>query len=141
MGRELTEVKALEIFVYKVYSRKGVITLHAMVGPLQVKKNLVAEMLPPIRTTLMPSIVWTNFICMGDKSYISPNPCFPPLEEKGWLLHERVYLPLKCLSPPAPRAVLDLVKCGCRTLYKGTCSCVKNKLSCTPLCKVFYFWL
>ena len=94
-------------------------------------------MLPPTRTTLMPNIVRTNFICMRDKSYISPNPYLPPLEENGWLLHEGVYIPLKYLCP-APRAVIELVKCGCQTLCKGTCSCAKNKLSCTPLCKVFY---
>ena len=55
---------------------------------------------------------------MPDKSYVSPNPHLPPLEGHGWLLHEGVYIPLKCLSPPAPRAVLALpfVKCftsGC----------------------------
>ena len=63
---------------------------------------------------------------MRDKSYISPNPYLPPLEENGWLLPEGVYV------PPAPRAVLELVKCGCRTLCKLTYSSAKNKLLCTP---------
>ena len=131
------EVKALETFVCKVYSPKGPTTLPAVRWELFRSKNLEAEMLPPTRSTLMPHIVRTNFICMRDKSYVSPNPCLPDLGENGWLLVEGVYIPLKCLSAPAPCAVLELVKCWCRTLCKGNCSCTKNNLSCTPLCKCF----
>ena len=57
-------------------------------------------MLPPTRTTLMPHVVRNNFICMRDKSYVSPNPRLSSLEENGWLLQEGVYIPnvCKCFS-------------------------------------------
>lgn len=43
----------------------------------------------------------------------------------------------KCLELPAPQAVIELVKCGCKGRCKGrsNCSCLKNDLSCTDLCK------
>ena len=94
-------------------------------------------MLPPTRTTLMPHIMRTNFVCMRDKSYVSPKPNLPSLQNNGWLLEEGCYVPVRCLSPPAPRAVIELVKCGCHTSCRGNCSCAKNKLSCTALCKCY----
>ena len=38
--------------------------------------------------------------------------------------------------PPAPSAVVELVKCGCTTSRCGTssCSCRKHGLACTELC-------
>ncbi len=38
----------------------------------------------------------------------------------------------KCL---VPRAVVELVKCGCKGECKGNCSCAKNVRACTRLCK------
>ena len=131
------EVKPLETFVCKVYAPNGLTTLPALRWELFRSKNFEAEMLPPTRTTLMPHVVRTNFICMRDKSYISPNPRLPLLEKNGWMLHEGTIMPLKCLASPAPRAVLELVKCGCRTTCKGNCSCTINNLACTALCKCF----
>ena len=94
-------------------------------------------MLPPTCTTLMLHISRTNFICMRYKSYVSPNPCLPPLEKNGWLVQNGVYIPLKCLSPLAPQTGLELVKFGCHTLCRGNCSYTRNKLTCTHLCKCF----
>ena len=74
---------------------------------------------------------------MWDKSYISPNPMLPPLEQNGWEINpEGGYLPVKCLKKPAPQAVLELVKCGCHGSCKSAnCSCLSNSLNCTALCK------
>ena len=91
-------------------------------------------MLPPTRPTLMPHIMRTNFV-EGDINHVSPKANLPTLENNGWFLEEEIYIPLRCLSPPAPRAVLVLVKCGCQTSCRGNCSCAKNKLSCTIPCK------
>ena len=44
---------------------------------------------------------------------------------------------MRCLIGPAPKEVVELVKCGCTTKCEGRCSCVKNKLNCTPLCKCY----
>ena len=70
-----------------------------------------------------------------DKSYTTPHPCLLPLEGNGWMLAGDKYIPVPCLYKPAPIAVLELIKCGCKTSYKAYCSCKKNNLPCTALCK------
>lgn len=42
--------------------------------------------------------------------------------------------PVCCLNPPAPKAVLHIIKCGCRRGCEIKCSCCKNNISCTKLC-------
>lgn len=76
---------------------------------------------------------------MRDKSYISPKPTLPMLEKNGWNKVKTHYEPVRCLAPPAPKAVLELVKCSCKKKCSKNCSCVKNKLPCTALCKC-YAW-
>eukprot|EP00795_Rhopilema_esculentum_P008785 gene8785-14815_t len=52
-------------------------------------------------------------------------------------MEEGMEVPIKCLELPAPQSVLELIKCGCKGRCKGreNCSCLKNGLSCTELCK------
>ena len=46
------------------------------------------------------------------------------------------YVPVMCLKEPAPKAVLEIVKCGCQgNCDSANCSCLRNGLSCTALCK------
>ena len=129
------EVRPIEKFVCSVYSSGGPTTIPALRWELFRSRNLEGEKLPPTRATLMPHILHTNFVAMRDKSYTTPHPCLPPLEENGWLLVGGEYVPTRCLYKPAPVAVLELIKCGCQTSCKGACSCKKNNLPCTPLCK------
>ena len=43
---------------------------------------------------------------------------------------------VKSLELPAPKGVIELVKCGCKGMcISGKCSCLKNSLVCTSLCK------
>lgn len=44
---------------------------------------------------------------------------------------------VKCLELQAPKAVLELAKCECRGQCSpgGNCSCYRNNLPCTALCK------
>ena len=41
----------------------------------------------------------------------------PNLEGNGW---SEKWLSIMCIVPPAPRAVAELVKCGCRGLRENT---------------------
>ena len=102
-------------------------------------KNLEGEMLPPTRAALLPHITRANYIAMRDKSYTTNCPTLLPIEENGWSAKEgsRLYVPTRCLILPAPRAVIELTKCGCKAGCKGWCSCCKNGLPCTPLCKCY----
>ena len=78
------EVNALETFVCKGYSPKGSTTLPALRWDLFRSKHLEAEMLPPARTTLMPHVVRTNFICMQDKSCLFNS--MPPSFGREWMV-------------------------------------------------------
>ena len=85
--------------------------------------------------TRMPHILRTNFVARRDKTYTTPHPCLLPLEENGCMLPGDEYVPVPCLEKPAPVAILELIKCGCKTSCKGHCSCKKNNTPCTALCK------
>ena len=82
----------------------------------------------------MPHILLTNSVAPRNKSYTTPHPCLLPLEENGWMLAGDEYVPVRCDYKPAPVAVLELIKRGCKTSCKGHCSC-KNNPPCTVLCK------
>ena len=95
-------------------------------------------MLPPTRAALLPHIIRANYVTMLDKSYLTDCPDLPPIEENGWnLLESGCYTPVMCLALPAPKAILELIKCGCKAGCKGRCSYSINSLPCTPLCKCY----
>ena len=129
------EVRPIEKFVCSVYSSGGATTTPALRWELFRSRNLESEKLPPTRATLMPHILRTNFVAMRDKRYTTPHPCLLPIEENGWMLAGDEYVPVPCLYKPAPVAVLELIKCSCKTSCKGRCSCKKNNIPCTALCK------
>lgn len=125
----------LETFVCKVYAPKSSTRiLPDLRWELFRAKNLESEMLPPTRGTLIPHIQRVKYVVMRDKGYTSSQPSLPSLEGNGWSKEE---MPVRCLVPPAPRAVIEMVKCGCKGECKGNCSCAKNELDCTPLCKCY----
>lgn len=98
-------------------------------------KNKEGEQLPPTRAALLPHIQRVNYVCFRDKSYVKAHQDLPAREHFGWeKLHES-FQPTTSLNLPAPKAVMELVKCGCKTNCKYiNCSCKKNNLVCTPLC-------
>lgn len=133
------QVRGLEQFVCSVYCSKGPQTLPALRWELFCSKNLEGEMLPPTRAALLPHITRANYIAMRDKSYTTNCPTLLPIEDNGWSEKEGsgLYVPIRCIILPAPRAVIELTKCGCKAGCKGRCSCCKNGLPCTPLCKCY----
>jgi hypothetical protein len=65
-----------------------------------------------------------------------PNPVLPPPENYGWKLDGQLLIPIMTTNPPAPHAIIELIKCGCKTSRCATqqCKCRSNKLNCTDLC-------
>ena len=53
--------------------------------------------------------------------------------EKG----RSLYVAVMCLTLPAPRTVIELAKCACKSGCKGRCCCCKNGLPRTPLSKCY----
>jgi hypothetical protein len=137
-GNLPAEVQALERFVCQVYSPKGSTSIPALRWELFSSKNLEGENLPPTRSALLPHIQRANYMTMRDKSYQMNHPSLPPpIEQNGWTRENDTYLPLRCLSLPAPSAVIELRKCKCVTGCVVNCGCSKNGLPCTPLCKCY----
>ena len=108
VGAELpNEVKPLEHFVCQVYSPTGSKTLPALRWEMFRSRNLEGEMLPPTRAVLLPHIARANYTAMRDKSYRTRCPVLPPINENGWRLEKGEYIPVRCLTLPTPRAVLE----------------------------------
>ena len=126
----------LEIFVCAVYaSNNKYKSVKELRWELFKSKNLEGEKLPPTLGALKPHIQRANLISLIAKGYREPQPQISLLTDNGWEKADGTLSPKKCLEPPAPQAVLELVKCGCRLQCTSHCSCYKNNLPCTALCK------
>jgi len=137
-GNLPAQYRPLEHFVCKMLSQQSTIDmLPSLRCELFRKKNLEVEKLPPTQRTLIPHILRANYMSQRDKSHNTAKPLLPALEHNGWEINTKgKYVPVMCLKEPAPKAVLELVKCGCQgNCDSANCSCLKNGLSCTALCK------
>ena len=131
-------IRPLETFVCMGYLKDGEKSLPELRWNLFRSKNLESELLPPTRATLLPQIKRTNYICRAGKSYEHTHPVLPALTDSGWMLdkEENIIKPILCVYPPAPKGVIELIKCACKSGKCGShCSCKKNKLPCTSMCK------
>ena len=88
-------------------------------------------MLPP---TVDSTCTAGQLYGMRDRGYTSPHHSLPNLEGNGW---SEKGLPIKCLVLPAPCAVVELVKFGCKGECKGNCYCANTGLACSHLCKCY----
>ena len=106
---------------------------------LFLSKNI--EKLPPSIAAFYLHLLRTNFTAARYKSYVTAVPNLPEITLSGWKIVDEKFVPVLCLLPPAPKSILELVKCGCNAkkggCKKGKCSCYKNDLPCTPLCKCY----
>jgi hypothetical protein len=122
-----TVLDPIEKFVHSVYGGNR--------WTLFRSRNLQAENLPPTRASLKPHICRTNYATKVGKSYVKWEPELPSPVGHGWRDEDGKLSPVTCLLPPAPAAVMELVKCSCKAVVcKGNCSCSKNGLKCTSLC-------
>lgn len=142
--RQLTDgclpdiLKPLEKFICLGYAHSNttVLEIPAVRWQLFHTKNLESENLPPTRAAFLQHILRVNFVCKRDKSYTEYSPQLPVITENGWTSISGTLFPVMCEELPAPKAVLELTKCGCTTgCIRRSCGCLKNTLPCTPLCK------
>lgn len=125
----------VEKFLCSLYA-KGASDIPDTRWELFRSKNKEGEQLPPTRAALLPHIQRVNYLCSRDKSYMQAKQAIQLRENSGWHKTGESFQPTKSLNLPAPKAVMELVKCGCKkSCAKSNCSCKKNNLVCTPLCK------
>ena len=122
-GEFTAVVKPLEKFICIGYDPDGPYTIPELRWKLWSSKNKEAENLPPCQNTLAPIIQRTNHVGRVYKSYTQTHPDLPELTlTGGWTRDAKTnaLLPVYCLVPPAPKAVLELVKCGCNSVCNRT---------------------
>lgn len=85
--------------------------------------------LPPTSGSLDLHIQRAHYIAMIWKKAGKSHPCLPAPAAFGWALNPDVshFSPVPCSNPPAPEAVLQLIKCRCKSGCEGRCSCRKKQ--------------
>ena len=123
-------LRPLEQFLCSVYCHDGPDDVEKLRWHIFRTKNVESDSLPPTKAALLPHIQRANYFALRDASYATLHPQLP---EMGWSANGE---PVPSLNPPAPKAILELVKCGCKMgCLTSKCSCQKNDLNCTAMCK------
>ncbi len=133
------EVKdQLAKFVCSRYCQKGVriVSIPNLRWHLFCKQLAESNKLPPtlgaleehIKRVRLQSRVWCQATIMQQQP-------FEPLEFGYYKDTDGQMLPVTTKVLPAPQAIIELVRCQCKTdCSTQRCSCRKNNLSCTELC-------
>ena len=131
----------LERFVCILYRSK----IHTKVNELRwfLYSNRAAEgeNLPPTSGSLHLHIQRAHYVSMIWRQATKNHPSLPGPSAFGWTFDagSSHYSPVRCLNPPAPEAILHLIKCGCKCGCEGRCSCRKNNIPCTEFCGCWFF--
>lgn len=110
---------------YQMYSKKKGKPLRIMALP-PTEKNLLLH----VQRAHLQMLLW--------KAADQQGPPHVDITEFGWEMKDGIPSPRYDTGPPAPRDLLDVISCGCRTEGKAcsteACSCHKNNVSCTVYC-------
>ena len=100
------------------------------------KKQAQSERLPPTQAALKQAILRAHYQLLVWNNDVVANPSLPSPENFGWTLEGNQWIPIMTKLPPAPQAIIHLVKCKCAKERCSTnrCQCRKNGLNCTDLC-------
>ena len=136
-GNEQWEGIVLEKFVVQVYCPSFTFpSVNKLRYFLFRTKGTEGENLPPTQAALLPHIKRARVIAATALSYKDPYPTQPELVGNGWVMIDDVCVPHRTDLLPAPLAIMELVKCGCKTgCILNSCTCRKNNLVCTDICK------
>ena len=130
-------VTALEAFVCRLYvPRTKLTTVADARWWLFKRKQAQAENLPPTKDALIPAIARAHHQALVWYNDVVSLPEIPSPLNYGWSLADGIFSAVMTPAPPAPEAVTQLVKCGCRQTRcaNNQCKCKKNGLSCTEFC-------
>ncbi len=105
------EVKCLEQLVCLVYGQQGLSTVGTARWALFSKKGYEAEKLPPTKGALIPHIYRARFFTIIARGYSTAEPIVPVITECGWEEKDGKIIPEKCLELPAPKGMVEFVKC------------------------------
>ena len=94
------------------------------------------EGLPPCRDSLTQHVKRCNYQCVVWKSALLAKPDIPPPGGHGWIGTEDGLLPELMTQESAPKEVVELTTCRCKTskCAKRQCKWAQRGLKCTPAC-------
>ena len=128
-------VRGLEKFVRKIFCLK-LVEVSELRKWLFRKEQSQSELLPPTKGALLQSILRSHYQNLVSKSDIVANPTLPPAEQYGWVKRDDKYEEVTTTSPPAPDAIVNIIKCNCQKSNCSNllCSYKKAVLNCTDMC-------
>jgi len=99
------------------------------------RKQAQSDRLPPTPAALHQAILRAHYQLIVWNNDIVANPDLPSPDMYGWVMNEE-WNPVMTTLPPAPEAVIQLVKCKCAKdqCSSKRCQCRKSGLCCTDLC-------
>ena len=90
---------------------------------------------PPTKAALIETINRANFVSLMWKQCLNPRLSLPDPIAHSWNLDGDRLLPVTTKNLPAPKAILELVRCSCKgNCVTLSCSCKKHNLNCTDTC-------
>ena len=98
--------------------------------------SLVLVLQPRIQGGESSSNNWLTNVALIWRKAGESHPRIPSPVDCGWEFDTTIhhYAPVRCLTPPAPAAVMNLVNCESKRGCKRTCSSRNNNLPCTEVC-------
>ena len=131
--------KAVEKLLCQFFLPKtNISTVKALRWWLFTKKQAKSERLPPTLAALEQSILRAHHQLLVWNSDKIPNPALLSPQDFGWKWKEedKAWIPVMTTLPPAPEAIIHLVKCRCAKERCTTkrCQCRKAQMNCTDLC-------
>ncbi|XP_014661606.1 PREDICTED: uncharacterized protein LOC106804783 [Priapulus caudatus] len=117
-------------------SRRWTSPLLQTSGGTYSKRNKRKQSLPPTHAALRAAIMRAHYQALIWSVDVVANPELPSPDDYGWYLVEGQYRPVMTTLPPAPEAVIHLVRCSCAKTKCSSnhCKCRKAGLRCTELC-------
>jgi hypothetical protein len=102
------------------------------------KKQAQSERLPPTFAALYQAILRSHYQLLVWNNDDVSNPALPSPSDFGWKWEEdeKSWTPVMTTLPPAPNAIVHLVRCNCQKqrCSNNRCQCRKASLNCTELC-------
>ena len=126
----------LELYMCHVYvSSTHVTTVKEMRWFLFSKKQHADEKLTPTKAALEQMIKRANYVALVWKECGTSCPDIPAPTSRGWIQDSDRLQAVPTMLLPAPKAVLEMIKCGCRgSCITMSCSCKKHNLKCKDMC-------
>ena len=105
-------IQQLEKFVCILYGFRKIKTLDKLRWIFYSRKQAKGENLPPTLAALRQHIYRAHYMAMVWRRNMVGFQHMPPPESYGWIKEQDRYEPVLTLNCPAPKAVINLMKCN-----------------------------